>query len=362
MVKNKKKIDLNLLLIIFGILLLGFLMLFSVSAQKSLEAVGNTYYFLAHQFIYGIIPGLSLGFIAFKIDLVRFKKIGFFFFLLNLILLLTVFLPGLGITKGGGRRWLGVGPFSFQPSEFLKITLPLYLAVWLAGRKKKDLKTFCGFFLICLPVITILLLQPDLGTLVLIMFSACLIYFLSETPIWHGILILAVAFAALLLLVVFKSYRMQRLLIFLNPEIDPMGIGYQLKQSLIAIGSGGFWGKGLGFSQQKFGLLPNVISDSIFAAFCEETGLIGPFILIVLFLLFLVRIIFIVQKTREDFSRSLGLTLGASIVIQAFFNMGAMMSVIPLTGIPLPFISYGGTHLMVELIMVGILLNISQSS
>jgi len=187
-----------------------------------------------------------------------------------------------------------------------------------------------------------------------------MVYFLSETPLWHTFLLFALGIAGSSLLIVFKQYRMQRLLTFIAPKLDPMGTGYQINQTLIAIGSGGFWGKGLGLSSQKFGFLPNVISDSIFAAFCEETGFVGPLILISILLFFLIRVLIISKKAKDNFLSPLGIALAAGILFQAFLNIMAMMGVVPLTGVPLPFISYGGTHLMVELATVGILLNISK--
>lgn len=358
--KTKIKPDSILLFLILAILIIGFLILFSVSASISREQFGNTYYYIGHQFLFGVLPGFALALFFFKTKPSLLKKWSLFFFIGNLILLTIVFLPGVGVLKGGARRWLQVGSFSFQPAEFLKITLPLYLAAWLSKKKKQNLAIMGSFFLILIPLIIILLLQPDFSTLSLVILSACLVYFLSETPLWHTFLLFALGIAGFSLLVVSKGYRMQRFLTFIAPNLDPMGASYQINQSLIAIGSGGFWGKGLGLSNQKFGFLPNVISDSIFAAFCEETGFIGPLILISLLLFFLVRALLISKRTKNNFLGPLGLTLAAGILFQAFLNIMAMMGVVPLTGVPLPFISYGGTHLMVELATVGILLNISK--
>ena len=358
--KTKTKPDSILFFLALSSLVIGFLILFSVSASISKEQFGNTYYYISHQFLFGVLPGFILAVFFLKTKLHLLKKWSLFFFIGNLILLAIVFLPGVGVLKGGARRWLQVGTFSFQPAEFLKITLPLYLAAWLSKKRKQDLTIMVNFFLILTPLVIILLLQPDFSTLALVILSACLIYFLSETPLWHAFLLFALGVAGSSLLVVFKGYRMQRLLTFILPNLDPMGTGYQINQSLIAIGSGGFWGKGLGLSNQKFGFLPNVISDSIFAAFCEETGFIGPLILISILLLFLVRVFIISKRTKDNFLGPLGLTLAAGLLFQAFLNIMAMMGVVPLTGAPLPFISYGGTHLMVELATVGMLLNISK--
>jgi len=240
----------------------------------------------------------------------------------------------------------------------------LYLSAWLSNKKvkkKKSLDMIAEFSFILLPVVLILILQPDISTLLLLLFSSGLVYFLAKTPLSHIFLFAGTVLARILVLTNTQAYRMSRFLVFLNPDIDPLGKSYQAKQALIAIGSGGLFGKGLGLSSQKFGFLPNVMSDSIFAAFCEETGFIGPFILIFLFLLFLIRVIKISSISKNEFAKILGSVLGAGIVFQAFLNMSAMLGIIPLTGVPLPFISYGGTHLVIELTMVGILLNISKS-
>lgn len=358
----KTKTDWILLSIVLILVLLGILILFSVSAPISQNKFGNTYYYLQHQIVLGLIPGLILGFLAFKIDLNKIKKWSLYLFLGNLVLMAMVFLPGVGLTIGGATRWIDLKIFSFQPAELLKITIPLYLTAWLSGlRKQMDKVGLFSFLIILALVSVILILQPDISTLILILCISGAVYFLSDTPTWHSLLILATGVAILFLLINIAPYRMARFLVFLNPDIDPMGMGYQMKQSLIAIGSGGMLGKGIGLSKQKFGLLPNVVSDSIFAAFSEETGLLGPLVLIILFLALLLKTIKISQETRNKFFRLLALILGIEIVLQAFLNIGAMTGIVPLTGTPLPFISYGGTHLVVELISIGLLLNISKS-
>lgn len=358
--KIKVKPDTTLFFLVLGILIFGLLMLFSVSASISREQFGNTYYYVGHQFLFGVLPGLALAIFFLKINPSLLKKWSLFFFFGNLILLAMVFLPGIGVLKGGARRWLQIGGHSFQPAEFLKIILPLYLAAWLSKKKEQSLAVLGEFFIILLPLIFILLLQPDFSTLILVLFSACAVYFLSSTPLWHSFLLLGLGAAGSSLLIVFKQYRMQRFLTFLLPNSDPMGAGFQVSQTLIAIGSGGLWGKGLGLSNQKSGFLPNVISDSIFAAFCEEAGFIGPLILTSAFLFFLVRALVVSKKTEDKFLCPLGMALAVGILLQAFLNIMAMMGVVPLTGVPLPFVSYGGTHLMVELATVGMLLNISR--
>jgi len=218
-------------------------------------------------------------------------------------------------------------------------------------------------FLIAIGVISLLLaFQPDISTLGAIILVGVLVYFLAGTPLWHSILIILAGAGSLLTLIKLAPYRAARLLVFFEPGTDPMGIGYQIKQALIAIGSGGIFGLGLGLGmfRQKLWLLPQSLSDSIFAIFAEEGGFIGNAILIFLFLIFLWRG-FKIAKLREDkFSQLAALGLTVWICLQGFTNIGSMIGILPLTGIPLPFISYGGSALITELVGIGILLNISK--
>ncbi len=346
------------------LIILGLLILASVSANLSFERSGDTYHFLTHQILFGLIPGLILGFLAYKINLAVLKKWAPTLLLTTLVLMVMVFLPVIGSTSANAARWVGLGPISFQPSELLKLTFILYLAVWLSGReerKKEDNpgKTLIAFAIILFFIISFLILQSDLSTLGVILAVAVIMYFAINTPIRHIILIFAAGAAVIFALIKIAPYRIDRFLVFINPDFDPMGIGYQIKQSLIAIGSGGVWGTGLGLGTQKLGFLPQTISDSIFAVFSEETGFAGSFFLIALFLVFLWRGFKIAKESQNNFLKLTALGITCWIIIQTFVNIGAMIRVLPLTGIPLPFVSYGGSALIVELIGVGLLLNIS---
>ena len=370
-----------ILLIIVGILLLfGILILASVSAFFSQEKFGKPTYYFSHQLIYGLLPGIILGFFLFKIPLSFLKKWAWLFVLVNLFLAVLVFVPGLGVVAGGAPRWLNLRFAIIQPSEFLKLTFILYLATLLAARTKKvqpkrnrgsekftfrflkeNERTTLIPFLIVIGIIVLLLTeQSDISTLGVIIFTALLMYFSSGTPLWHTILVVAIAGVSLAGLVKFVPYRMMRLKVLLGLIKDPMGIGYQIKQALITIGSGGIFGVGLGMSNQKFGFIPQTMSDSIFAVFAEETGFVGSLILIILFLAFLWRGFRIAKMSQDKFSQLFAIGVSSWIVVQAFINIGAMIGLLPLTGIPLPLISYGGSHIVAELGGIGILLNISK--
>jgi len=373
-VKRSNQPDFVLLGIIGLLLTAGILILASVSAPYSHQKFGNTYYFLNHQIIYGLIPGLIFGFLAFKARMSLIKKWAPFLLLGNLFLLAMVFVPRIGLQIEGATRWIAIGPVSFQPSEILKLTFVLYLAAWLANRtpgqnalksrgaERSFGQTLLSFFVIMGLIAITLISQPDISTFGLICLVALSMYFTNNTPVSHSVLMVFLGMASLFVLTKLAPYRTNRLLVFFNPEIDPMGIGYQLKQSLIAVGSGGATGVGLGMGIQKLGFLPQPIADSIFAVFSEETGFAGSLFLISLFLLFLWRGLKITKETEDRFQKLTALGIVSWITIQAFINIGAMIGILPLTGIPLPFISYGGSALVTTLIGAGILLNISKNS
>ncbi len=370
-IKKKQKFDYILAIAVAILVILGILVLASVSATFSQEKFGRTTYYLFHQMICGLAIGIILGFVAFKIKLSTLKKWAWLFILINLIFMALVFIPRLGIIAGGAPRWMNLGFVSFQPSEFLKLTFIFYLSAWLANRTKKksfkktkkELKFTLIPFLVIIGIIAILLTkQSDVSTLGMIILIAALMYFSANTPLWHSVLIILISSAGFLVLVKIAPYRIMRLRVLLGSIKDPMGTGYQIEQSLIAIGSGGILGLGLGTSIQRFGFIPQTMSDSIFAIFAEETGFVGSLVLIFLFLVLLWRGFRISKRSPDKFSQLFAIGISSWICIQAFINIGAMIGILPLTGIPLPFISYGGSHMVAELIGIGILLNISKSS
>ena len=371
MFKNSHRPDYFLAGIVISLLIFGILILTSIAAAISYDRFGNTSYYLKHQIVFALLPGLILAFIAFKIDLTLLKKLSPFLFLLNLIFMGMVFLPGIGLKFGGARRWVGIGSFLFQPAEFLKISFIVYLASLLANwdeksypRKpeKKIKETLLPFILIFSLTGFFLYLQKDISTLGIILIIAGAIYFSANTPFWH-ILLLSLGSAVIFLsLIAFEPYRLSRLLVILNKTINPTADAYQLSQALITIGSGGIFGVGLGMSRQRFGFLPEAMSDAIFPILAEETGFVGSLILILFFLAFMWRGFRIIRRTSDSFLRLAAVGISSWIVSQAFINIAAMTGILPIAGIPLPFISYGGSALISELIGVGLLLNISKQT
>jgi len=360
---QKEQPDFLILVSVVLLTVIGLLVLAGAAVPYSLKTTGNPNYFFIHQLLYGFLPGVILGFILFKIDLNFLKKVSFFIFVLAICLMFLVFIPGLGIESGGATRWLSIGPISFQPAEFLKIATIIYLSFWLGSIKKTNFnknKILISFFLIITLIVLSLFLQSNLSTLVLILSIAFVIYFCADTPLWHSALIGVLILAAVIILINVAPYRIERVKALLNTESAPLEETYHLNQSLISVGSGGVFGSGLGLSLQKFGFLPQVISDSIFAVFAEETGFIGCIILISLFIFFGVRCFILAKRQRNESFKLIMIGIGFWIVFQAFINIGAFIGILPLSGTPLPFLSYGGSHLMMELAAAGLLLNISK--
>ncbi|MDD2274373.1 MAG: putative peptidoglycan glycosyltransferase FtsW [Candidatus Pacebacteria bacterium] len=355
---KKQKVDVFLLITIISLLVVGFLALATASIPLSLKLTGNATHYLFHQILFGLLPGLILGFIAFKVSLNKVKKLSFIVFVFSIILMLLVFVPGLSKTEFGATRWLNLGFTSVQPSEFLKLSAIFYLATILDDEKNR--KKFFAFITVLALICSILIFQKDTGTLFVIFATALAMFFCSKTPIKQTLLTVCGAAAGFITLIILSPYRMQRMFSFLNPNTDVLGSGYHINQSLITIGSGGLLGSGLGLGMQKFGFVPQSISDSIFTILAEEIGFIGVSLLIILFLVFFFRVMVVAKRSSNQYLKLMAIGIGCWIIVQTFVNIGAMTGVFPLTGIPLPFISYGGTHLIAELIACGLLLNISR--
>lgn len=363
---ENKKSDNILIFTIFALLIFGLVMITSAGVVYSQSRFDDQYYFFKRQLFYGIIPGFIACYLCQKIDYHYWKKISVPLFFISLILLVLVFVPGIGSRLYGASRWLQLGPISFQPSEMAKLSIIIYLAAWLESRGTKRIKDFFEGFL---PFVGILALvgfliikQPDMGTLGVIVITMLAMFFSSGSKLSHLFWMAIGGIASFFMLIKLAPYRLNRLLIFLNPEMDPKGIGYHINQALIAVGSGGILGLGLGHSRQKFYYLPEPVGDSIFAVLAEELGLLGSVALVMLFLLFALRGLKIARSASDDFGKLLGIGITSWVIFQAFINICAITSIIPLTGVPLPFISYGGTSIVFLLAGAGILLNISKQA
>ncbi len=362
-INKDETVDVRLLYALFTLLFFGLIMIASAGISYSHLRFDDPYYFFKHQFFYGVIPGLIVLYIVQKINYNFWKKISLPFFLLSLIFLVLVFVPNFGSRIYGASRWMRLGPFSFQPSEMLKLSIILYLSAWLESRKEKVKDFYEGlvpFGAVVALVSFLLIKQPDIGTLGIIIAIAISIFFVSGAKLSHMAILGFSGVFALWILVKLESYRMSRFLVFLHPELDPRGIGYQINQALLAIGSGGIFGVGLGHSLQKFNYLPEPVGDSIFAIIGEEIGLVGCVVLIAIFVYVAILGLRIAKSAPDRFSQLVAVGIIVWIIFQAFVNMAAISGVMPLTGVPLPFISYGGTSLIFLMTGFGILLNISK--
>ncbi|MBU0646421.1 putative lipid II flippase FtsW [Patescibacteria group bacterium] len=359
------KIDFLYLAIVVTIVVFGLLMLSSASAPSGYERFGDSYYFVKHQIIFGLIPGVACLIAFSRISYTFWKKHAWNSLLISIVLLMLVFIPGLSAGIGSAHSWISVGGFfSVQPSEFVKLTFLFYLAAWLEQRGRygvRDGRTgFLPFLGVLGVIIALLILQPDIGTMSIIAMMSLVVYFVAGAPITYLIGLVGLGIGGFALLIGLAPYRAARFTTFLNPELDPQGIGYHINQALLAIGSGGILGLGFGHSRQKFQYLPEVVGDSIFAVMAEEMGLILCLAFIGLFLALLWRTIAIANAAPDKFGKYVAVGIGAWLVIQAFVNIGSMIAILPMTGVPLPFVSYGGTSLAVSLAAVGVVLNISR--
>lgn len=363
--EKTKKADPIILAVILILLVFGLVMISSAGVVVSKARFEDPYYFFKHQLFFGVIPGLILMFIVSKVHYQFWKKMALPLFIIALILLLLVFLPGVGVKLQGASRWVNLGPISFQPTELMKLAVIVYLASWLAtrGDRIKSLREGLLPFAVIMAIVGFLIiLQPDVGTLGAISVIALAMFFSAGAPVGYIFSLLGAGLVMLFLLIKLEPYRMSRLTAFLDPSVDPHGISYQINQALIAIGSGGILGLGLGQSRQKFNYLPEPIGDSIYAVVGEELGMIGAGILLLLFILLALRGFKIAHHAPDRFSSLVAVGISSWIAFQALINIMAIVGLIPLTGITLPFVSYGSTSLVFVLVGVGILLNISKHS
>lgn len=362
---KSKSIDKLFLVSIILLVIAGFF-IFSSASLGLLAREGISYSSVAiKQFLVGFVAGGLILVATTRIPYKFWQKYAFYIFLTSIILCIAVFLPKIGFAHGGARRWLNIGGgYTFQPSEILKLGAVIYFAAW-ATAVKGRMATFkygaLPLFAILAITGALLMKQPDTGTFMVI-FAAMIAMFLAAGGKWRYILLLfVIGVLGLVALSFVRPYLMSRFLVFLDPSRDALGSGYQIQQSLIAIGSGGIFGRGFGQSIQKFNFLPEPIGDSIFAVAGEEFGFVGSVSLIALFVFFALRGFKVVARVHDSFGMLLGVGIITLIAAQSFINIGSMLGVLPLTGIPLIFVSHGGTAMLFALAEAGIVLNISKS-
>ena len=355
--------DLTLMGVVFALTLIGVAMVFSASGIRALDTLDDPRYYLVWQAVWAAL-GLVGMLATMRIDYHRYRMFAVPLLVVVTALLVLVLVPGIGVRAGGAARWLRAGPVGMQPAELAKLALIVYLAAWLGGRRDRVAQpaVILPFFAVTALLAGLVVAQPDLGTAIVLVAIAMTMYFVAGAR-----LRVFAALAGLVGVVVFaiaieQPYRLSRLTTFLDPWSDPRGAGFQTIQSLYGLALGGLFGEGLGAGREKFGFLPAPYTDSIFAVLGDELGLAGTLVVIVLFFVLAYRGVSIALRARDATGALLAAGITTWLVFQAWVNMAVVASLVPMTGITLPFISYGGSSLCVGLVAVGILLNIGREA
>lgn len=357
---NHKPVDYSLVVIILMLLCFGLVMVFSASSANAHYVYGDAMYFFKKQLVWAVF-GLVVMWLVSRFHYKKIKQYANLLFTITIIMLLLV--PLIGREINGAKRWIGVGGFTFQPSEFAKFTLVIFLAKSLTVYPKRINKLTDGYLrymLIILIVSGLVLLQPHMSGAVVIAVGGVAVLFAAGFKFSYFVTTFLCAVPALWGLAVMSPYRFKRITSFMDPFQDMLGESWQIVQSLYAIGSGGLFGLGLGQSRQKFLYIPEPQNDFIFAIVCEELGFIGAVFVIFLFALFIWKGIMIAKKAPDEFSALTATGITSLVAVQFLMNIAVVTSMMPVTGVPLPFFSYGGTSLVILLIEMGMLLNISR--
>lgn len=359
---KRKSPDFVLFITVMCLLVIGMVMILSASEYKTLIYYNDSFYYFKRQLLWSLL-GVMAMFFMLNFNYRRLRQYVPFFLAAAFISLALVLIPGIGVEGGGATRWIGVGPIQFAPAELVKLCIIIFTAYGLS-RGRERVKDFAGGVLPYLVVMglaaALILKQPDLGTALSLSGIIIVMIFAAGARLSHLGGIALAGLAAVFSAIALKPYRMSRFMAFLNPWADPQDAGFQIIQGLYAIGSGGLFGLGLGQSKQKFLYLPENHTDFIFAIIAEELGFIGATLVILLFVLFIWRGLKIAIASQDPFASLLATGITAWVGVQAFINIGVVTGSLPITGIPLPFISFGGTSLLFTMAAVGILLNISR--
>lgn len=359
-----KKIDKVIFYSVTLLLLLGILFVYSSSYYISLKYTNNPYYFLIRQSIWAVLSFIVFIFFS-NYDYLKLKKHIKPFILITIVLLLSVFIPGVGRVSGGARRWINLGLFSLNPSEIAKLTVIIYLSYILTKKQSKLVNFTFGLLpplLLVTAVFFVILMQSNFSTATLLLLVSFVLFFTGGASIKHIFSIFITSLPILITFIIQVSYRKIRILSFLNPWEDMNGNGYHIIQSLRSFAEGGFWGVGLGNSVQKMGKLPTPHTDFIFSVIAEEIGFIGAFLIALIYMVIFLRGILIANRCENKFGQLLAFGITSMIALHAFLNMSIAAGIIPPTGIPLPFISYGGSSMIIMAASCGILMNISSYS
>jgi cell division protein FtsW len=346
------------------LVIMGLLAVYTSSFAVGYHEFGDTNYFVGRQAVFALLGVIAMV-VFMRLDYNRLRAWSVPMLLLALAGLIAVLVPGVGVERNGAARWLELGPLSFQPSEFAKLAVIIYIAAWLASRGKDINQFSLGFvpFVLLLGIVGgLIMAEPDMGTTIIIFLAASTLFFVAGAPLSHLGLLIAVGGAISYAVIISRDYQMDRLAIFMNPESDAEGSGYQIIQLLVALGSGGPLGLGWGEGKQKFFYVPGSHTDGVFAILGEEVGFIGLMVILALFGFFIYRAALVTLRSRDRFSMLLCIGIIAWVSAQTLINIGGITRTIPLTGVPLPFLSYGGSSLVMLMAAVGVLLNVSRYS
>ncbi|GAF66169.1 stage V sporulation protein E [Bacillus sp. TS-2] len=364
MTKQKQAPDYFLLFIILALLTIGMVMVYSASEAWASYRFDDSFFFAKRQLFFAAV-GVIFMFVIMNIDYWNWKSLSKIMLIICFVLLVIVLIPGVGLVRGGARSWLGVGAFSIQPSEFMKMAMIIFLAKYLSMNQKK-ITSFKKGLLPTLSLVMVafamIMLQPDLGTGAVMVATCIVMIFVSGARTKHFVMLGFIGVLGFVGLIISAPYRIKRITSFLDPWSDPLGAGFQIIQSLYAIGPGGLMGMGLGESRQKYFYLPEPQTDFIFAILAEELGFIGGLIVLVLFGLLFWRGIRIALGAQDLFGSLLSVGIISMVAIQVMINIGVVIGLFPVTGITLPLLSYGGSSLTLMLLSLGVLLNISRHS
>ena len=348
--------------VVLALVLLGVVMVYSASAIIAADRFGDPFFFLKKQLFWALLGG-GLLWAALRLDYRRLERLVVPLLIVSIALLVLVLLPPFGQAINGTRRWFRIGPLSFQPVELAKFALVLYLASFLTRRAEAMRSFWQGLFPILLVAGTMALLtfvQPDLGNSLALVVLTLVLAYLAGAPVKHMAWVAGAALPLVTLAVALKPYRWRRMVAFVNPWDDPQGSGFQIIQSFLALGSGGLTGRGLGGSKQKLFYLPEPYTDFIFAIVGEELGLVGAVCVLALFAVLIWRGLRVGLRAPDPFGSYLALGLTVMLATQTLVNLGVVMGALPTKGLPLPFVSFGGSALLMTMFSAGVLLNISQ--
>jgi cell division protein FtsW len=361
--KERPQADRLLVGLAFGLLAVGLVMLLSASGPVGHQRFDDGLHFFKRQLLLGFLPGITLFLILKRIDYRFFQRFWKPALVLALGLLLLVFVPGLAGDWSEARSWIRFAGVSFQPVEAVKLLFLIFLAGWFAALEPEQLRDFKGGFLpfvAALALVAVLIgLQPDLGSLTVLAGAAVIAWFVAGAAWLHLASLSGAGLVGLLLAMKAAPYRADRLMTFLHPEKDPLGIGYHINQAFLAIGSGGWFGLGLGHSRQKYLYLPETFGDSVFAVMAEELGFVMTLVFLGLLFGLFWRGLEVAREAPDNFGRVLAAGIIGWFLCQTLFNIGSMIGLLPMTGLPLPFVSYGSSSLVMTLAAMGILANIS---